>query len=156
MRAPLLLAAALMSLSGLAYSQIPPTAAAIGPVTPAEIIAARQGGQAMLPGQVAGMKAAVDAGADVKPFAAAARAMDKWDQAFVTLFPPGTETGGNTKAKPEIWSDRAGFLKAAQNHQTALQTLATAADANDKPAFATAFRDMTATCGACHRGYLAR
>ena len=42
-----------------------------------------------------------------------AKAIAKWTAVIPTLFPKGTETGGNTKALPEIWSDPAGFQKIA-------------------------------------------
>jgi cytochrome c556 len=70
-----------------------------------------------------------------------------------TLFPEGTETGGNTKAKPEIWTDRAGYDVVSTNYEVAVDKLASLAKAGDDAGFAEQFKATGATCGACHRGY---
>ncbi len=128
-----------------------------GPLTPDQIIADRQAGQALMGASFAEMKYAIDTKAtDVKRYKAAADAMARWMGVFPDLFPPGTEQGHNTKALPAIWSDRAGFDKDARDMVAAAQKLAQAADANDPAAFATAFQDTGKTCGACHRAYRAK
>ena len=121
-----------------------------------DIIAARQGGMALTGALSDLMKAGVASGAEVKPYADGAAAFVKWAGAYPTLFPDGTQTGGNTKAKPEIWSDRAGFDKAAAAFLEASGKLSDAAKAGDKVAFAAAFGDVGKTCGGCHRNYKAR
>jgi cytochrome c556 len=70
-----------------------------------------------------------------------------------TLFPEGTETGGNTKARPEIWSDRAGFIQAATAYEQAADKLDIMAKAADNAGFAGQFMAVGGTCGAFHRGY---
>lgn len=123
---------------------------------PDEIIAARQAGYDLLGSVAVDMKHAVDAGADVTGFADNAAAMANWGRAIPGLFPPGTESGHNTKALPAIWSDRAGFEKAAANFTDAAEKLSEAAKSGDKSAFADALKATGGTCGACHKAYRAR
>ncbi len=120
---------------------------------PDEIIAARQAGMAVVGGVMEAMKAGVASGAEVKPFTDGAGGMAKWGHAYPALFPDGTQTGHETKAKPEIWSDRAGFEKAAATMAATAEKLGEVAKTGDKAAFATAFDAMGKTCGGCHRNY---
>ena len=122
-------------------------------LTPDAIIAARQGGMALSGGASEAMKAAVQSGADVKPFAAGAAALAKWGSAFPALFAVGTQSGHDTKAKPEVWSDRAGFEKAAATLVSAAEKLAEVANADDKAGFATAYAALGQACSGCHRRY---
>jgi cytochrome c556 len=122
-------------------------------LAPDAIIAARQGGMALSGGASEAMKAAVQSGADVKPFAAGAAALAKWGSAFPALFAVGTQSGHDTKAKPEVWSDRAGFEKAAATLVSAAEKLAEVAKADDKAGFATAYAALGQACGGCHRTY---
>lgn len=137
--------ALLLGGTGLASAQPAPK--------PEELIAARQAGMAMVGGLAEQMKAAVAAGSDVKVFEEPAAAMAKWGTAYIHLFPDGTQSGLNTKAKPEIWSDRAGFEKAAATFVAASIKLAEAAKSGDKAVFAAAFQAEGQACGGCHRPY---
>ncbi len=120
---------------------------------PDEVIAARQAGFDGMQGLVDAMKAITDAGGSVKPLAEGAKAMASWGQVVPSLFPAGTETGHKTRAKAEIWSDSAGFQKAAADFVAAAQKLQTLAAADDKAGFAAQFKTLGGACGACHRGY---
>lgn len=133
--------------SGLAWSQsaIP---------TPADtLIETRQSGQDVVYGVVSDMKAAVAAKADPKPYADNAKALSRWFHNFPALFPAGTEHGHDTKAKPEIWSDMAGFAKASQTASDAAAALAEAAKSGDQAEFAAKFQALGQSCGACHKVY---
>ena len=123
---------------------------------PDDIIAARQGGMALTGGLADAMKAGVQSGADVKPYATGAEAMAKWGKQYPALYPDGTQTGHDTKAKPEVWSDRAGFEKADAAFVSAAEKLTEAAKSGDKAAFAAAFTTTTQSCGGCHRNYKER
>lgn len=138
-----------VSFSGLAVAQ------GIS-LKPDDVIAARQGGMALVGGVAEAMKAGVASGAEVKPFAEGAAAMAKWGKQYPTLYPDGTQTGMETKAKPEIWSDRAGFEKANAAWIASAGKLEEAAKSGDKAAFAAAFKETGAACGGCHRAYKAR
>lgn len=63
-------------------------------------------------------------------------------------FGAGTETGLNTRAKPEIWRDNAKFQAAYEKMLDATSKLPAAA--NDPAALKTAFGAAGATCKGCH------
>ncbi len=123
---------------------------------PDDIIAARQGGMALTGSVVGLMKAGVKSGADVKQYEEPAAALAAWGAAYPALFPDGTQTGHDTKAKPSIWSDRDGFNAAAAKLVKASEALAEAAKSGDKAAFAAAFTAEGQTCGNCHRQFKER
>ncbi len=122
-------------------------------VKPDDIIAARQAGYDLQQGVATAMKSAVDSGSSVKGLEDGAKGLVSWGKVIPTLFPVGTETGHGTKAKPEVWSDRAGFEKAAANFVAAADKLAPLAAADDKAGFAAQFKEVGGTCGACHRQF---
>ena len=124
--------------------------------SPADIILIRQAAYALNGGTFAGLKSAIDAKADVKPLAARADAMVKWGRAVPLAFPAGSDTGNPTKALPAIWSDRAGFEKAAANFTEASEKLSVLAKAGDTDGFAAQWKVTGDTCGACHKEYRAK
>jgi cytochrome c556 len=71
---------------------------------------------------------------------------------FPTLFPAGTETGGDTEAAPKIWQDKAGFDAIAAKLASAAEAAESAADGG-LDAFKPAFGAMAANCKACHQDY---
>ena len=137
--------------AGLAWAQ----GAAVS--VPADtIIAARQAGFDLQAGNVGGMKAAIDAGTDVKGLRDAAKGLSAWGHVIPSMFPDGTQAGHDTHALPAVWTDRAGFEKAAENFWTQADKLAVLAEANDKAGFAAQYTATTQACGACHRNFRAR
>ncbi len=123
---------------------------------PDAFIAARQAGMDLQFALMGDMKRAVDAKADVKPFKNAADAILAWSRAIPGLFPAGSDRGHDTKALPGIWSDRAGFVKAAATLGEAAATLGKAASAGDQPGFAAAYQATGQACNDCHRTYRSR
>ena len=121
-----------------------------------DVIVTRQNGQDLVYAVTSDMKRAVAAKEEVKPYEDGAKAISSWAKQFPTLFPPGSDKGHDTKALPAIWSDRAGFEKAAATLSDAAAKLAVYAKANDKVAFADQFETMTKACAACHRAYRAK
>jgi cytochrome c556 len=119
-------------------------------------IAVRQAGFSLQNSDFAYIRAVVAAKGDVKPLEAPAAAIAKWAAVIPTLFPKGTETGGNTKALPEIWSDPAGFQKIALGLGGAATKLATDAKAGDADAVAADTKALGEQCGACHKAYRAK
>lgn len=63
-------------------------------------------------------------------------------------FPVGSESGGNTRAKAEIWKDTAKFQAAYEKMVAEIAKLPAAA--GDAGALKTAFGGAAATCKACH------
>jgi cytochrome c556 len=146
--------AVMSSAIGLATAQTPTTAPT--PTTPAEIIAFRKAGYKHIGDLFGGMKKGIDAGADVAPFAPQAKDIADWARKVPTLFPPGTETGGETHALPAIWQNKPDFEAKAGDLAAAADKLSTVAATGDKAAFEAQWKATGAACGACHREYRAR
>ena len=117
-----------------------------------QLIAARQAGFKLQGAVFGGMKAVIDARGDVKTQASAAAAIAGWARAVPGLFPAGSD-GGTTKALPKVWSDRAGFEKAAATLDAEAGKLATLAKAGDQPGFAAQWQVVRGACSACHDSY---
>jgi cytochrome c556 len=115
-------------------------------------IMVRQTGMDLVTGTAGGIKAVLAANGDVKTLEAAGKAIKRWSTVFPSLFVVGSDKG-DTKAAPAIWSDQAGFQKAAMALGTAADALTAAAKAGDAAATAAAFKDVGAACGACHKDY---
>jgi len=135
-----------LGLGGLAHAQ---TAAQ-------DIIVTRQAGFDLMNGSFAAIRAGVAAKADVKPYADTAAGLESWAKQIPLVFPKGSETGHDTKAKPEIWSDSAGFAKDANDFATAAAKLTELAKAGDAAGFADQVKVVGGACGACHRTYRVR
>lgn len=144
-------AAAILGAAGIACAQERGAA-----LTSDQIIAARQAAYDLMHGATIGIKAAIAAQADVADFEDAADAIANWGRVAPTLFPDGTQQGHNTKAKPDIWSDRAGFVKAANNLTDQAAKLAQLAKAGDKAGFAQQFQAVGKACKTCHDAYKAK
>ena len=68
-------------------------------------------------------------------------------------FGEGTDQGGNTKAKPEIWSDNAKFKDAAEKMQAEVVKLAAAAKTGKLDDLKTAVSATGGTCKNCHDNF---
>jgi cytochrome c556 len=119
-------------------------------------IAVRQAGMALQGGAFGLIRTVVAAKGDVKPLEAPAKAIVKWAAVIPTLFQKGTETGHDTKALPEVWSDQAGFQKIAMSLGEAATKLAVAAKAGDADEVATDTKLVGDQCAACHKTYRAK
>ncbi len=116
------------------------------------LIAARQAAFKLSGADFGGMKAVIDAKGDVKTQAFAASALAGWARALPGLFPAGSD-GGTTEALPTVWSDRAGFEKAAATLDAEASKLAALAKAGDQPGFAAQWLVVRKACSACHDAY---
>ena len=136
-------AVALLATAGLARADGP------------SMIEIRQTALDLMGGDFAGIRAVVAAKADVKPLEASAKAMQRFAALMPALFPKGSDTGA-TKARPEIWTDAAGFAKAAAALGETSEKLAVLAKAGDAEGVEAQVKLVSAACGACHRDYTAR
>ncbi|MDR3537507.1 MAG: cytochrome c [Acetobacteraceae bacterium] len=132
------------------------TAAGVARADGLDPIEIRQTGLDLLNGDFAGIKVALAAKGDLKTLEFPAQAIQRFAALMPSLFPKGSETGHNTKALPEVWSDQAGFQKAAANLGDAAGKLVVAVKVNDADAAAAAFKGVGEACGACHRTYRAK
>lgn len=102
------------------------------------------------------LKAAVEAGAPVKPYTADVEFLVAWSRKIPLMFPPGSDTGHDTKALPEVWTDREHFDRDASDYTAAAETLAKLAEADDKAGFGRQFQATGKACAACHKAFRAR
>jgi cytochrome c556 len=123
--------------------------------TPQQIVAARQTALHLSGATMGHMKAAIDRGADVTTLAYGARGVARWARALPTMFPDSTRGITPSRARPEIWQNRADFEAKAAAYAEAAGRLATIAGTGDREAFVAQFQATIATCQACHDLYQA-
>ena len=119
-------------------------------------IAVRQTAMGLTGGAFGLLRAVVVAKGNVKPLEAPAKAIARWATMIPAAFPPGTDKGGETKALPEIWSDRAGFEKRAREMGEAATRVAVAAKASDAETVAAETKLLGEQCSGCHKAYRAK
>ena len=68
-------------------------------------------------------------------------------------FGAGTEKGGNTRAKPEIWTEQAKFKEYNEKLVVESTKLAAAAKTGNLDVLKTAFGATAASCKACHDAF---
>ena len=123
--------------------------------TPAQIVKARQASLEMSAITFGSMKQAAAAGTDASKLGFPAKALSEWALVLPTLFPAGTGPGqaGETEAKAEIWSNRAGFEARAADYAAATAKLADLAKANDTPGFTAQLAVVKKSCDSCHSDF---
>jgi cytochrome c556 len=94
-------------------------------------------------------------GKDVAKIKAAAAAINKSANAMVHWFPAGTgaEAKVKTAAKPEVWSDTAGFNAAREKFVAEAGKFQAAADSGDLAAVGAGVRGLGGACKNCHDTY---
>ena len=144
MRKPIALAAVLaFATAGAAFAQT------------ADPIATRKAGQDLLSGDFAGIRAVVELKGDIKKLESPAKALSAWMKVFPNQFPPGSDKG-ETKALPAVWSDNAGFRKAADDFIAAADKLVELTKTGDAAAVAPQLKVVGEACLACHKTYRQR
>ena len=116
-------------------------------------IETRQAGQDLVAGDFVGIRAVVNAKGDVKTLVNPAKAIARWIRQYPTLFPTGSDEGHNTRARPAIWSDNAGFQQRANDLAEAADKLAELATAGDTDGVTAQIKVVGDACAACHRTY---
>jgi cytochrome c556 len=122
--------------------------------SPEDIVAARQAAMVMSVGATSAMRSAAANGAPVKNLAFVASGVAKWGASLPAMFAPNTAKVPS-RAKPEVWTDQAGFAAKAKEFADATAALAAAAKADDKEAFAAALASTNASCKGCHDSFQA-
>ena len=126
-----------------------------GSISSEQAVQARRAGMFMSGAIMSSMKAGVDAGASPRSQVFPAGTLARWAGAMPGLFPAGSGTVTGTKAKPEIWTDRADFEARAAAFAAAATRLQELAQADDAAGFATQFTEVRASCQSCHDAYKA-
>jgi cytochrome c556 len=151
-------ALAALALAGCARDEPVASAAAAAAAagqTPQQLVAARQSAFHLSGAAMGNMKAAIERGDDPRSQAYAARGVARWARALPATFPAATEGLMPSRAKPEIWADKADFDAKAAAYAEAADALAAAAAGGDKGAFKAAHSATAATCKGCHDLYQA-
>jgi cytochrome c556 len=144
---PVAMFLASVMIAGTALMSLPASSA-----VPADIIAARRANQKRVSELVKGVDAAVKANTAASALLAQVKEIDDRAKLIKGYFPAGTDTG-DTKARPEIWSNRAGFDAAADRYVAEFDKLLSIAQAGDTAGFGPQWEKATSTCGACHRDF---
>lgn len=122
--------------------------------SPQQIVDVRRVGMRLAAADIQLMRTAAEKGADIRPMARAARGLEEWGAVLPALFPAGTGPDAvQTRARPEIWADRADFEQRARDFAMASAQLAQAAAANDMAAGQIAWDATWESCNACHARY---
>ena len=122
----------------------------------AEIIAARKAAFEMSGVTFGTIKAGLDSGAELRTLGFPTGALANWAEALPTMFPAGTGLDtlpGATRAKAEIWTDRAGFEAKAADYAAATARLRDAVAAGDAALAMTEWTAVRTSCGSCHEAY---
>ena len=140
----------LMYVAGAAGAQVETSPSA------AELVAARQAAFAMSAAAFGSVRTGLDSGNPAQGLTFTAGGLNRWATALPTLFPAGTGSDslpGVTKARPEIWTNRADFEAKAAAYAAATADLQAKTIANDTPGALEAWTAVRGTCGSCHDAY---
>jgi cytochrome c556 len=154
----LALAAAASTLAAgaaLAQTAPPPPPAAEAPADLSGLVAARQGGMAMAVYALGAISSGVEKQAPTKSMGLAAMGLSEFAQSLPVLFDPATQAVGGSDAKPDLYSDWAGFSQRAAAFHDAAEAMRAAIAKDDATALATALASTKAACKACHDSYRA-
>ena len=91
---------------------------------------------------------------DLKTVQATLKTIGETAKVMPTLFPDTAKTGGETRALPKIWEDRADFD--ARWVKLGKDADAASAKITDEASLKVAFGDVTKNCDNCHDTYRAR
>lgn len=81
-----------------------------------------------------------------------ARAIEAMSKDIPGLFPADSDIGV-TAAKEEIWTKRKAFEKASYDSKKAASAFVKAVKSKNKSSMQAAFRDLGASCKACHKDF---
>lgn len=152
MKTARIIAIAALAVTGWAV-QAKPAPKPAGP-SPAEQVTLRQAGMDMAATTLNLLKGASANGTPLKNLAFAAGGLAKWAAVSPSLFGEATR-GLPSRAKPEIWTNKADFAAKNAALVDATKALAAAAAAEDSAAFASALASTGAACKGCHDSYQA-
>lgn len=118
-----------------------------------ELIAARKAGMHMaatLLFQLA--QPAMKNGTDLKPVEYVGNGLARFGDSLPGLFPPGSG-GPGSRAKPELWANKADFDAKAREFGAASARLAELAKTGDRAGVTAQFAVVGQGCGGCHKPY---
>ena len=147
-------ACAIPSAAPVSAKSSPNAAPATAQATPADFVRARQAGMHMAATLYAkGIAPRARGEGDIKdtPWS---EGLEMWAAAIPGLFPEGS-AHPQSRAKAEIWKNKADFDAKAKAMGAAAARVTAAGKAGDLKAYAAAAQDTTNACKACHTVYRA-
>jgi cytochrome c556 len=117
-----------------------------------QAVAERQAAFRMSAVTFGAVKAMAESGGDPTKAAFPASGLAAWAKALPGAFPAGSDVPP-TEALPTVWSDAAGFARAAGAYQVATGKLVAAAKAGDAAGLKAAVDETGKACGTCHDSY---
>ena len=118
-------------------------------------IAARKDNRKQAGAQMKAIKGVIDSKGQASAVVPAAAKLKELHMALPALFPAGSDKG-DTKALPNIWTDKAGFEAGWKAEGTAIDGLAAAAGSGDMAKVGEAFGAVGKACGGCHEKFRAK
>lgn len=85
-----------------------------------------------------------------------ARALDAFTRNIPALFPPGSDTGAETRAQEAVWSKRAEFEKKSKDTEAKAAAFAKTVAAKDDGQIQARFKELDESCSACHKDFRKR
>ena len=137
----------------LAGAQADPRAAAA--LSAEQIVAARRASMIMSAAILGSLKDSADRGADVKGATYPAAGLARWAKVLPAMFPEGTGPGQAfaTRARTDVWAQRASFERSADELTLATGKLRELAFAGDPAGFKSQIGVVQAACESCHEAY---
>jgi cytochrome c556 len=120
---------------------------------PEDIIKYRQNVMKAIGGHTAAAGAVVQGKVGYKnQLAEHARALQALTGDIPALFPKDSDFG-DTRAKDEVWSNRAEFEKRAKDAKAKVAAFAKAVQSGKQPTIAASYKDMGESCKGCHKDF---
>jgi cytochrome c556 len=82
--------------------------------------------------------------------------LDATNKMILEAFPKGTESGAETRARPEVWTDSEKFKQALARLQAETPKLTEAAQAGTLDALRGTFSGVVKGCDGCHESFRAK
>ena len=147
-----------IALLAVALAVIPVSAALAQGAAPAagltaqQLIETRKAVMFLSGSELATMRLAAQSDVDIRRLFAPTLGLRAWARVLPNMFPAGSGMAPS-RARPEIWSDRAGFEAAAVAYGDAIERMGLAAVTGTREAFLERLTQVNAACEACHAAY---
>ncbi|MBW8268369.1 c-type cytochrome [Caldovatus aquaticus] len=119
----------------------------------AAVIRERQEGFRQMNAILRRFRDTLQARGEVRPLASQVDEMLAYYRTLHERFPPGSDTGAETWARPEVWSNRPLFEQRAAAMLPELEKLKAAAASGDAAATGRQLQAVGAACTACHDSF---
>lgn len=131
------------------------TSSAFAQNAPEKVIKARQSAYYLMGDQMARINATAkgDLALDKAFILQNAEVLEVLSKAVRSYYPPGSDQGAPTKAKPEVWKDAARFKQLADASHEEILKLKAAVATGDLPVMRVAYGAAAKSCKSCHDSF---